>query len=411
MVSSVDCADYIVLMPPERPERGATALAWGLAWLVAAALIAFAQYSSRDPDSQLYAGIAARLAGAPLREWIAPEWWGLWGLTGPFTEHPIGLFVLPAALARLGYPAEQAAYAVNAFYQIGSLCLAALIVAAVVPRREARALQWLLQLMPIAFVFRIRANHEYAVLAALLFAVYATERSRARPVWIVGMLAGFCAILLIKGPFAFIVPLACALWLAARDDRSRRAWHAWAAIAAMPLAAALVAWSYEAAYVDVTGRSFLDAYTGRQLPSDQVTAGFSPLRAGYNAVWYLSRILWYAFPWSILAGIVAVRAVWNGQWTPSAEPTRQGAWFAIAATGLLFVAFSLAHRKADRYLIPVYFIIAAVGAVEAIRRFAWLRRGVERLDRPWVPAVFFVVLCALRIWAIGPLRQFTFWRT
>ena len=135
------------------------------------------------------------------------------------------------------------------------------------------------------------------------------------------------------------------------------------------------------------------------------------MRAGYNAVWYLSRILWYAFPWSILAGIVAVRAAWHGRWTPSGEPTRQGAWFAIAATGVLLVAFSLAHRKADRYLLPVYFIIAAVGAVDAIRRFSWLRRGVERLDRPWVPAAFFVVLCALRIWAIGPLRQFTFWRT
>ena len=401
----------MVSMPDERQETRATVFAWGLAWLVAAGLIAFAQYSSKDPDSQLYAGIASRLVDEPLREWIAPEWWGFWERTGPFIEHPFGLFVLPAALARLGYPAGQAAYAVNAFYQIVALGLVALLAAAVVPRREARALQWLLQLPPIAFVFRVRANHEYAVLAALLFAVYATERSRARPAWIVGMFAGFCAVLLIKGPFAFAVVPVCALWLIARGDRGRRAWHAWAAIAAMPLAAVLVAWLYETAYFDVTGQSFLDAYTGRQLPSDQVTAGFSPLRAGYNAVWYLSRILWYAFPWSLLAGIVAVRAVWNGRWTPSGEPTRQGAWFAVATTGVLLVAFSLAHRKADRYLLPVYFIIAAVGAVDAIRRFAWLRRGVERLDRPWVPAAFFVVLCALRLWAIGPLRQFTFWRT
>lgn len=401
----------MVPMPHERQETRATVLVWGLAWLLTAALIAVAQYSSKDPDSQLYAGIASRLADEPLREWIAPEWWGFWGLTGPFVEHPFGLFVLPAALARLGYPAAQAAYAVNAFYQIAALALAALIAAAVVPRREARALQWLLQLLPIAFVFRIRANHEYAVLAAVLFAVYATERSRARPAWIVGMLAGFCAVLLIKGPFAVVVLLLCALWLLARDGRSRRTWHAWAAIAAMPLVAAAVTWLYEAAYFDVTGRSFLDAYTGRQLPPDQVTAGFSPLRAGYNAVWYLSRILWYAFPWSILAGIVAVRAVWQGRWTPSGDPARQGAWFAIAATAVLLVAFSLAHRKADRYLLPVYAIIAAVGAVDAIRRFPWLQRGVERLDRPWVPAAFFVVLCAMRIWTLGALRQFTFWRT
>ena len=75
------------------------------------------------------------------------------------------------------------------------------------------------------------------------------------------------------------------------------------------------------------------------------------------------------------------------------------------------IAFSLMHRKADRYLIPVYFISASVGIVYAVRRFTWLQRVVTRLDRPWVPAVFFVVLCALRLASIGALRQFTFWRT
>ena len=383
---------------------------WAGVWLLAAALIAATQYTSRDPDSRLYAGIAARLADEPLRQWIAPEWWGLWETHGPFYEHPAGLFILPAALANLGYPAGQSAYAVNAFYQIAVLILVALIASAVVPRNEARALQWLLQLLPIAFVFRVRANHEYAVLAGILLAVYATERSRTRPWWVIGMMVGFSAVLLVKGVFAFVVPVICALWLFARDGRIRMARHAWATVAMMPLIGVLGAWTYDAAYFQVAGRAFLEEYIGRQLPQDQLITGVSAVwRPAYNLAWYLSRILWYAFPWSIVAGVVVIREVWKGNWRP--RMAHQGAWFAIVASAILVVAFSLAHRKADRYIIPVYFIIAAVGAVDGIRRFPWLRRVVDRLDRPWVPPAMYLLLCILRLETGVVWRQFTFWRT
>jgi hypothetical protein len=269
-------------------------------------------------------------------------------------------------------------------------------------------LLWVLQLLPIAFVFRVRANHEYAVLAALLFAVYAAERSRTRPFWTLGMMTGFCAVLLVKGAFAFIVPLTCVVWLVARDGRIRLS-APWAAIAAMPVAAMLTAWAYDAAYIRATGEPFLVHYFTKQLSADQVVSGFSLSQSAYNFTWYVSRVIWYAFPWSLLAGVVALGALWNRKlWTARLES--QGAWFALVASAALVIVFSLMHRKADRYLIPVYFISASVGVVYAIRRFQWLQRVVTRLDRPWVPPVFFLVLCVLRL-ASGPLRQFTFWRT
>jgi hypothetical protein len=80
-------------------------------------------------------------------------------------------------------------------------------------------------------------------------------------------------------------------------------------------------------------------------------------------------------------------------------------------TVLLVGAFSLAHRKADRYLFAVYFIVAAVGAIDAVNRFAWLRRVVDRLDRPWVPAAVYLGLVLLRLVAGDMLPEFTFWRT
>jgi hypothetical protein len=168
------------------------------------------------------------------------------------------MFVVPALLGRAGYPPLQAAYAVNALYQVASFALVTLIAARLVPR-SAVALGCILQLLPIAFVFRVRANQEYAVLAGLLFAIYATERARTRPPWVAGMLAGFCAVLLVKGVFAFMVPVACGIWLvsrAASNARPRADWGAWSGLALMPVAAFIVTVGYEAAYVKVTGRSF-----------------------------------------------------------------------------------------------------------------------------------------------------------
>ena len=59
------------------------ALAWIAAWAVTALLIAAVHYESRDPDSQLYTGISARLVREPVEQWIAPQWWGFWNSEGP----------------------------------------------------------------------------------------------------------------------------------------------------------------------------------------------------------------------------------------------------------------------------------------------------------------------------------------
>jgi 4-amino-4-deoxy-L-arabinose transferase-like glycosyltransferase len=400
-------------------------LTWTGAVLVSVGLIATAHYTTRDPDSRLYAGIAARLSQQPVDQWIAPEWWGLWGLQGPYCEHPVGIFLAPAALARLGFPAEQAAYAVNVVYQATSLVLVVLIARVLVDPAEARALGWLLQLLPIAFVFRIRANHEYALLAGLLLAVYSTERARTRPAWTLGMIAGFCAVLLVKGVFALMVPLTCAIWLIARVGQpggTRFTWQAWAAVGLMPVVGALVAWEYETAYVSATGRSFLAVYQSRQIPSGALTSGQVWFRVPYTAVWYLARVFWYAFPWSVFAGWLAWRGLKSGAIWPwarrelhalgeVASTARQGAWFAIVSGLALTGGFSLAPRKADRYLFPVYFIVGAVGAIDAVRRFPWMQRLVSRLDRPWVPAVVYLVAFLVALATAGLLPALTFWRS
>jgi 4-amino-4-deoxy-L-arabinose transferase-like glycosyltransferase len=420
-------------------HRRTATLAWIAAAVLSFLLIAVVGFTSGDPDSRVYAGISARLAAEPFARWIAPEWWGLWDFTGPFREHPIGILVLPALLGRIGYPAPQAAYAVNGIFQIASIVLLQVIAARLVRSREARALGWIVQLMPIAFVFRVRANQEYAVLAGVLLALLATERSYRRPVWASLTGLAFAWTLLVKGIFGFIVPITCAVWLAVRTwiDRgvTRQVGPAapWMALGLVLLVAPALATAYEHAYVRATGDSFLAFYMGPRLNPDAV-AGGALGRVGYNTMWYTGRLVWYAFPWS-LAGLAACVWLMRGRArtvagpakvqtrdpdaarsepqdaAPTGERHRRGLLFATAASFLLIVLFSFSDRKADRFIFPAYYFMAAAGGVAAIRYSPLFSRIVHRLDRPWVPAAFWIGLFVLRLVTGSHLPQFTFWRS
>ena len=211
-----------------------------------------------------------------------------------------------------------------------------------------------------------------------------------------------------------------ALWLARRTHRSVGIhFAAWVGVGLMPIAGVLVAWGYETMYLHVTGRSFLETYLARQVPEGALTEGSLAVRTSYSLVWYLGRLAWFAFPWSLVAawgaamaaradGLPALAAI------PERSPvdrSRQGFWFAVWTSALLVGAFSLAHRKADRYIFPVYFLLAAPGAVYTMRRWPWMQRIVSRLDRPWVPAAAYTLLFLLRLATRGKLPEFTFWRS
>jgi hypothetical protein len=441
-------------------------LSWVAAVAVSFIVLAAVRFTSGDPDSRVYAGIAARLAPEPVARWIAPEWWGQWGFSGPFREHPIGIFLLPALIGKAGYPAQQAAYAVNGAFQVASIVLVQMLAVRLATAREARALGWIVQLMPIAFVFRVRANQEYAVLAGILLALFATERSREGVAWAWLTALGFAWALLVKGVFGFVVPVVCAVWLAARawtdptDARSigvgpelqsgpgdvgpgnvgpglqsrPRRLAPWIALALVLLVAPALTLAYERAYVGATGESFLAFYTGPRLNPDAVAAG-SPGRLAYNIIWYTARLAWYGFPWSliVLGAFGAALRRYVGQRfrlrvklrrttealaeAVSAADRRDtrsagsGVLFAVVASFVLIVLFSFSDRKADRFIFPAYYFMAAAGGVTAIRCWPAVSRVVDRLDRPWVPAVCWLSLFALRLVTGSHLPQFTFWRS
>ena len=78
---------------------------------------------------------------------------------------------------------------------------------------------------------------------------------------------------------------------------------------------------------------------------------------------------------------------------------------------LLIAGFALADRKADRFIFPAYFIVGAAGAVTAFRCSPRLSRIADVLDRPWVPAAFWLALFLLRLASGAHLPRVTFWRS
>ena len=389
-------------MPSRALRAGAaTAAWWMLALVVAAALLAATRFHTRDADSRVYLAIGAHLAEMPPSRWIAPQWWGVWGMQGLYREHPIGTFIAPVLLIRAGFPAAQAAFVTTLAAQVVSLMLLVALAARFVPAREARALAWTLQLLPVAFVFRIRANQEYLLLAGLLLAVYGVERARGRAAWVLAALAGFVYALLVKGLFALLVPVLAIVWLVVTPTRpGERSAPAWTAVGLMLVAAPVLAAAYEHAYVAATGQSFFDYYFGLRL---SLAGGSSsgadlpfPIDKLWNAVWYAAHVTWYAAPWSLA---LAAAAVARRTWTNPDRRARAWILFGLLGTAATIAVASSRDQRSDRYTFAAYFLAGAGGTAVACGWSPRCARWAAVLDRcwPWGPVVLWLALFGSRL--------------
>lgn len=365
--------------------------------MIAAVVLAKLDYYTRDSDSVLYADLSAQIAERPFRQWIAPRWVG----EDLFREHPVGIFLLPALLIWLGFPAMQAAYVVNCVYQIATLVLIAHLARLLTEKREAHSLLWFLQLLPISFVYRIRANHEQAVLLFLLLALYATERSQRNPFFAILTAAALIFMMLVKGIFVAFGVFACALWLFLRS-RMEKSRTAYVGFAVAVLAVLGIAFAYEITYRDVTGESFAFIYLKRWLARSQLQEGWLVIpQKLYNLLWYTGVMIWYAFPWSLFAIVTLYKERrWIRQNLRQSRTSREiiGVLFVLGIITAYLAAFSLFDHRASRYLFPVYYILAAFGVIAALR-WKRMQRFVEWTDRwhPWLPAALWIFLFAAHI--------------
>lgn len=386
------------------------ALLWATAFVLIAAWLVAVRFTSDDPDSALYASISARLSHEPVSRWLAPEWWGFWpeaGMTGLFREHPAGIYLVPAALARLGIPGEQAAYIVGVAAGLLSVISAGLIVGRLAGRDAARATLVLIQVMPVAFIFRIRANHEYPMLLCLLVALLALDNLRRSRWWMLLVAAAVTSALLVKGVFVVLVLAGAVLWIAIDPTEARVRGRQMTALAAAAVTALLVALLYDAAYLDTTGETFWQGYWARQLGPLRIATPLQGAAAlAGNTLFYLSRLIWLPAPWSLALVVVAWR--WRADiatsWRGAAPSVRRGLGFALAFAAASVLILSPSNRYAERYAFSATYVVAAAGIVAACWNWTRLRQRLERLDErvPALPVLVWLLLMALRLVA-GPL--------
>jgi len=373
------------------------ALLWLGAMAIAAVLLVAAGFESRDPDSALYARLSADLANRPVSQWIAPEWNGAWNLQGLFREHPVGILLPSAVAIRLGFPSGQAAYAVNMVYQAAALLLIVAVAALVMREADARALASVLQLLPVSFVYRIRGNQEHPLLVCFLALIYASHRARSNPIWIALMVVAFCWLALIKGAFAMFALAAAALWIAiVPAGKGDANWRAWVGLATAAVAAAALFAIYEAAYVRVTGESFLAFYRSTRL-GESMDLGDPRIvpHTLRNIAWYFLRLAWFAAPWSLIAFAVwgTLIAAPRRALAVSDRPGVRAAAWALVTTVVFVVVLSPANVRAERFIFPMYFVAGALGFAAASLRSPSIERVAMRTAGWWwLPAVLWLLL-------------------
>jgi 4-amino-4-deoxy-L-arabinose transferase-like glycosyltransferase len=380
---------------------------WFSCFLAVSLALLLMKFSSTDGDSSLYATMASTLSATPVSRWLSPEWWGLWpeaGLTGLFLEHPAGVFLVPAALQRLGMPAEQGAYIVGVAAGLVSTLLLGMLTARVTSRAEGRAALVLLQVMPVAFIFRIRANHEYLMLVCLLAGLLGLDIVK-RSWWGLALVAfALAGGLIVKGFFVSLIALAMGLWTLLDPTRSAGSRvRQWIACAVAVAAMGATALAYDAIYLRATGVTFWAPYWARQI--GPVTFA-SPLDNARTIVshlgFYALRLLWHPAPWS-LALLVAGWAGWAGRRgtasTGLGTQERMSLWFVLAFTVLAVLLLSTPNRFAERYAFSATFLVGTAGVVAAWRVWPGVRRAIEALDSriPALPAITWAVLIGLRL--------------
>ena len=387
-------------------------LVWAAFFVAVSALLVLTGFASDDPDSALYADISAKLAQLPASRWIAPEWWGFWDSQGLFREHPAGIYLLPAALSRLGIPAIQAAYIVGIGAGLGSLLLIGWIVSRIGSPPEGRAMLVLLQFMPVAFLFRIRANHEYPMLFCLLAVLVGLDGVRRSSLWwavwwTVVVALAFTAALLVKGVFIALIFLAAGLWMLINPTRA-------AGSILRPIVACLFACvvmmgvgvAYDRAYLGLTGEHFWRPYWERQLgPLTIATPIEGATTLVEHVIFYISRLLWHAAPWSFAAFAIAwkCRKSLGKMWRTGADRPKRGLVFAVAFIVLAVALLSPSSRFAERYAFYATYALGALGALAAWRAWPPVSRVVTSLEHrvPAFPAALWLALMVGRL-VLGP---------
>jgi 4-amino-4-deoxy-L-arabinose transferase-like glycosyltransferase len=367
-----------------------------LCWLLIAIALVSTSYQTADPDSQLYIQISSQLAQHPLKSWCAPQWYGFWQREGLFVEHPPFLFWLGALGLRLGISAHTTLYLGNITAWMLSLYLLQSI-ALIWDKNAPVSLilsYWICT--PAFFQYLIRANHEPWLACALLSIVYCFYKPSSNlqdiswkafqytlillgAILLKGLSGGALLVVLFFMPFfkktSYLEKMAILL----------------AVIGVLFMLALFEVW-----YQQITHHSFWQAYGQNQVwySIHYHPQNYAKLK---NLLYYLLQPCWYIF----LPSITFIWFLLNRHKIRIQSPQSYALGFWVL---FIFIAgFSLANRKASRYLFPAYPLFSLSAAISSthIPINSLLQRWQTSIRFvPWDSVLCIITLCKIGLWWI-----------
>lgn len=346
--------------------------AWTAAIVATVALTLLIPYRLTDGDSCLYAAMGHDMAHGSLWRMLWAEW-DFHGRYACFHDHPPGAFWLSAIVERLGAPVETAALVANALWTFlavgGVIAIARRFVSPT--KADLAGLVFLLHVGVMKYVQR--ASLEIPLAATASWAIAAGLRLDRSRWWTVATAAAVAGAVMVRGVFG-LVP-AGLLVLMLFDKRLRPPWTRLAV--ALVLAAAAL-WVFDRTHSDrepwdcmgaTQTVGFWKQYLHRQvLPSFQ-EGGTSHSVEGETWTYYVTRMLLYSLPWSL---VPLWRLIRGPRPLASPEAWRLATvWIAVVVVGLSFTS-----RDASRYLFQTYIATSLLVALSLPREpsanWAWL---------------------------------------
>lgn len=368
--------------------RARSIFLWLLLWAIASMTLSLSSYQSSSNDSKFYNTQVQRLNEKPMSQWIAPKWGeNYWGNPPEryIRDHFVGNLIPGALLARLGVPPQHALTITQMLFQIMSLFLLVKISSFFVSEKKAIHLLWLLQLMPVAFSYGIRANHEQGMMFWLLLAVYGALSLIYHSKGILLVMLGSAGVFLAKGAPAILLPFfVFVVWMVCGRE-VQRSQRKWLGVAASLVAIVLSAIVYEALYRKATGLPFLEEYWRVQIDGRSLQATGAlvwPLQKLANLWYYLNRSLTYTMPWGLIC-LFAFFKIWKQEKAATFRRLLKSRHLmVIFLIGMVYVfAFSLSDRTASRYIFPVYYLFASYFGVWLLGHSGFLKKLSEKIAK------------------------------
>jgi 4-amino-4-deoxy-L-arabinose transferase-like glycosyltransferase len=324
-----------------------------ITYIILCALVIVFPYEIKDADSQVYSDIGKQLAYAPIIQWCAPLWREANQGFELFQAHPPGIFWVTAIFVRMGVPGESAALCANFLYLLLSLYVIYLLVSHFGGTVFGWGAVFGYMITPIFLQYLIRANHEVPLNLAVMAGLYGYVRSNeSRKFQVLFILALIFAVFT-KGFSALALLLIVLLyWILYLKNTKGIVLILVAFILTSGMMCLFEFW-----YQSIThGISFWQNYLSWQggLTSE---VKFTPLNKIINFIWYLSRAIWYPFPWLFFA----LYGLLKPKRTTKPIVNIKFYKFCLMAAALIILCFSLFDRKADRYIFTAYCLISISG--------------------------------------------------